>query len=58
MVVASLWLLVRGHDAVGGGFIGGLTAGAAVVLLYFSRGHERIWQSRCCASSRWSVRVW
>jgi multicomponent Na+:H+ antiporter subunit A len=25
MVVASLWLLVRGHDAVGGGFIGGLT---------------------------------
>jgi multicomponent Na+:H+ antiporter subunit A len=46
MVLASLWLLVRGHDAVGGGFIGGLTAGAAVVLLYFSRGHQRIWQSR------------
>ena len=46
MVVASLWLLFRGHNAVGGGFIGGLTAGAAVVLLYFSRGHERIWQSR------------
>jgi multicomponent Na+:H+ antiporter subunit A len=46
MVVASLWLLVRGHDAVGGGFIGGLTAGAAVVLLFVARGHERIWQSR------------
>jgi multisubunit Na+/H+ antiporter MnhB subunit len=46
MVVASLWLLVRGHDAVGGGFIGGLTAGSAVVLLFVSRGHERIWQSR------------
>ncbi|MFA9446909.1 hydrogen gas-evolving membrane-bound hydrogenase subunit E [Egicoccus sp. AB-alg6-2] len=46
MVLASLWLLLRGHDAVGGGFIGGLTLGAAVVLLYFSRGHERIWQSR------------
>jgi multicomponent Na+:H+ antiporter subunit A len=46
MVVASLWLLVRGHDAVGGGFIGGLTAGAAVVVLFVSRGHERIWQSR------------
>lgn len=46
MILASLWLLVRGHDAVGGGFIGGLTAGAAVVLLYFSRGHERIWRSR------------
>jgi multicomponent Na+:H+ antiporter subunit A len=46
MVAVSLWLLVRGHGAVGGGFIGGLTAGAAVVLLYFSRGHQRIWQSR------------
>ncbi len=46
MIVVSLWLLVRGHDAVGGGFIGGLTAGATVVLLYFSRGHQRIWQSR------------
>jgi multicomponent Na+:H+ antiporter subunit A len=46
MVIASLWLLVRGHDAVGGGFIGGLTAGSAVVLLFVSRGHERIWQSR------------
>jgi multicomponent Na+:H+ antiporter subunit A len=46
MIIASLWLLVRGHNAVGGGFIGGLTAGAAVVLLYFSRGHQRIWQSR------------
>ncbi|MFP4635422.1 MAG: hydrogen gas-evolving membrane-bound hydrogenase subunit E [Nitriliruptoraceae bacterium] len=46
MVLASLWLLLRGHNVVGGGFIGGLTAGAAVVLLYFSRGHERIWQSR------------
>jgi multicomponent Na+:H+ antiporter subunit A len=46
MVIASLWLLVRGHDAVGGGFIGGLTAGSAVVLLFISRGHERVWQSR------------
>lgn len=46
MVAASLWLLVRGHDAVGGGFIGGLTAGAAVVLFYLSHGHEQVWQSR------------
>ncbi len=46
MVIASLWLLVRGHDAVGGGFIGGLTAGSAVVLLYLSQGHERVWRSR------------
>ncbi|MBS3940686.1 MAG: DUF4040 domain-containing protein [Actinobacteria bacterium] len=46
MILASLWLLLRGHDAVGGGFIGGLAVGAAVVLLYLSRGHQRIWQSR------------
>ncbi|HSK22609.1 MAG TPA: hydrogen gas-evolving membrane-bound hydrogenase subunit E [Egicoccus sp.] len=45
MVVASLWLLWRGHNAVGGGFIGGLAAGAAAVLLYFARGHQRIWNS-------------
>jgi len=46
MIVTSVWLLLRGHDAVGGGFIGGLTAGAAAVLLYLSRGHQRLWQSR------------
>jgi len=45
LVITSLWLLLRGHDAVGGGFIGGLTAGAAAVLLYLSQGHERLWQS-------------
>jgi len=43
---AAAWLLIRGHDAVGGGFIGGLTAGAAVVLLYLSQGHQRLWRSR------------
>jgi multicomponent Na+:H+ antiporter subunit A len=46
MVASSLWLLVRGHNAVGGGFIGGLAGGAAVVLFYLSHGHERVWQSR------------
>ncbi len=46
IVAASVWLLLRGHNAVGGGFIGGLTAGAAVVLFYFSHGHERVWQNR------------
>ena len=45
LLVTSGWLLLRGHDAVGGGFIGGLAAGAAVVLLYLSRGHQRLWQS-------------
>ncbi|WP_052667128.1 hydrogen gas-evolving membrane-bound hydrogenase subunit E [Nitriliruptor alkaliphilus] len=46
MIIASLWLLVRGHDAVGGGFIGGLVAGSAVVLHYFSHGHAEVWHRR------------
>jgi multicomponent Na+:H+ antiporter subunit A len=46
MLVASVWLLLRGHDAVGGGFIGGLVAGAAVVLRYFSHGHADVWHRR------------
>jgi multicomponent Na+:H+ antiporter subunit A len=46
LAVASVWLLLRGHDRVGGGFIGGLAAGAAIVLLYLSRGHEGLWQHR------------
>lgn len=32
MAIASLHLLWRGHDDPGGGFIGGLVAGAAMVL--------------------------
>lgn len=36
VTVYALYLLVRGHDAVGGGFIGGLVAGAALVLQFFA----------------------
>jgi multicomponent Na+:H+ antiporter subunit A len=42
IVLLSLFLLVRGHDEPGGGFIGGLVAGAAVVLEYLTGGPERI----------------
>lgn len=40
MVLASLYLLLRGHDAVGGGFIGALVAGAAVALRHFAGARE------------------
>ncbi|MEX1177175.1 MAG: hydrogen gas-evolving membrane-bound hydrogenase subunit E [Nitriliruptor sp.] len=46
MIAASLWLLVRGHGAVGGGFIGGLVAGSAIILRYLSHGHADVWHHR------------
>lgn len=36
LVIFSLFLLLRGHDEPGGGFIGGLVAAAAVALKLFS----------------------
>jgi multisubunit Na+/H+ antiporter MnhB subunit len=38
----SLYLLFVGHNAPGGGFVGGLTAGAAFVLVYVGGGIERL----------------
>lgn len=42
MVVLSVWLLLRGHDEPGGGFIASLVAGAAVVLQYLANGVEGV----------------
>ncbi|HVL64020.1 MAG TPA: MnhB domain-containing protein [Actinomycetota bacterium] len=42
IVVVAVYLLLRGHDAPGGGFIGGLVAGAAVVLQFLSHGVARM----------------
>jgi multicomponent Na+:H+ antiporter subunit A len=36
LLVVSLYFLVAGHDAPGGGFVAGLVAGCALVLLSFS----------------------
>jgi len=33
MLLASVWILLRGHNAPGGGFIAGLVAVAAIALL-------------------------
>lgn len=42
VIVFSLYLLFVGHNAPGGGFVGGLTAGIALVLLYASGGFARV----------------
>ncbi len=41
MLVISVLLLFRGHDAPGGGFIGGLVAVAATALLTVARGYRQ-----------------
>ncbi|HMA46212.1 MAG TPA: hydrogen gas-evolving membrane-bound hydrogenase subunit E, partial [Frankiaceae bacterium] len=38
LVVLSAYLLLRGHDAPGGGFVGGLVAGGAVTVRWLARG--------------------
>jgi multicomponent Na+:H+ antiporter subunit A len=38
----SLFLLFAGHNAPGGGFVGGLVAGAALVLRYVAGGAEEV----------------
>lgn len=40
--VLAIYLLLRGHDAPGGGFIGALVAGSAVVLQYLAHGPEGV----------------
>jgi multicomponent Na+:H+ antiporter subunit A len=38
VVMTSLWLLFAGHNQPGGGFVGGLLAGAAITLRYIAGG--------------------
>lgn len=42
IITFSLYLLWRGHDAPGGGFIAALVAGSAVVLQYLANGPEGV----------------
>lgn len=37
----SIFLLLRGHNAPGGGFVGGLVAAAAISLYFLARGARR-----------------
>ena len=52
VVVFSLYLLFVGHNAPGGGFVAGLTAGIALVLLYAGNGIARV---RSVARVRWET---
>ncbi|RPF55903.1 Na(+)/H(+) antiporter subunit B [Aquisalibacillus elongatus] len=38
----SVYLFFAGHNAPGGGFIGGLTTAAAFILMYMTYGYEKI----------------
>jgi multicomponent Na+:H+ antiporter subunit B len=40
LLVGSVWLLLRGHNEPGGGFIGGMVAVAATALLAVARGGD------------------
>jgi multicomponent Na+:H+ antiporter subunit B len=40
MLLASFWILLRGHDEPGGGFIAGMVAVAATAMLAVARGSK------------------
>ncbi|MBX3354597.1 MAG: Na(+)/H(+) antiporter subunit B [Phycisphaeraceae bacterium] len=40
ILIASIWVLLRGHNEPGGGFIGGLVAVSATVLWGIARGPD------------------
>lgn len=42
ILMVSLWLLFAGHNAPGGGFVGGLLAGAAFALRYVAGGIDAV----------------
>jgi multicomponent Na+:H+ antiporter subunit A len=42
LVLVSLYLLVMGHNAPGGGFVGGLVAGTALLISFLSRGEDGV----------------
>ena len=45
LLLLALYLLLRGHNLPGGGFIAGLMAAAAFELQILSRGHDRVRRS-------------
>lgn len=50
LLLFSLFLLLRGHNAPGGGFSGGLVAGAAFILAALARGTTHVRQQIPCSA--------
>ncbi len=50
MIMVSIYLLIAGHNAPGGGFAGGLVAGMALVIRYLAAGRRGT--RRSCAGRR------
>jgi len=42
VILGSLWLLLAGHNQPGGGFVGGIVAGAAVATRYVAGGIDEV----------------
>ncbi|KGX93074.1 cation:proton antiporter [Pontibacillus halophilus JSM 076056 = DSM 19796] len=42
LLAFSIYLFLAGHNAPGGGFIGGLMTGAAIVLMYMTYGYDAV----------------
>jgi multicomponent Na+:H+ antiporter subunit A len=42
VVLGSLWLLLAGHNQPGGGFVGGIVAGAGIALRYVAGGIDEV----------------
>ena len=42
MIVVSVYLLIAGHNAPGGGFAGGLVAGMALIIRYLAAGSREL----------------
>ena len=53
VMIGSLWLLFAGHNQPGGGFVGGIVAGAAVSLRYVAGGIDEV--RRLSRGQPWTV---
>ncbi len=53
VMVGSLYLLFAGHNQPGGGFVGGIVAGAAIALRYIAGGIDEV--RRLSRSRPWTI---